>query len=89
VGKLAYIKRLKSSVFYDYSWLSVPIVDKNGTLFPNDHEMKLKSFGFELTSDLHLLRFFAPFQLGFRSVYRPEFQDFVFDLLFSVDFNGF
>jgi len=89
LGKLAYIKRLKSSVFYDYSWLSVPIVDKNGTSFPNHHEMKLKSIGLELTSDLHLLRFFAPLELGFRSVYRPEFQDFAFDLLVSIDFNGF
>lgn len=88
VGKLAYIKRLKSSVFFDYSWLSVP-VDKNGTIFPNAHEMELKSFGLELTSDLHLLRFFAPFEFGFRSVYRPEFEDFAFDLLISVDFNGF
>ena len=89
IGKLAYIKRLKSSVFFDYSWLSVPVIDKNGTIFPNDHEMELKSFGLELTSDLHLLRFFAPFELGFRSVYRPEFEDFAFDLLISVDFNGF
>jgi hypothetical protein len=89
VGKLAYIKRLKSSIFYDYSWFSVPVVDKNGTIFPNDHEIKLKSFGLELTSDLHLLRFFAPFELGFRSVYRPDFKDFTFDLLISVDFIGF
>jgi len=89
IGKLAYFKRLKSSVFYDYSWLSVPIVNKTGTIFANDHEMKLESFGIELTSDLHLLRFFAPFEMGLRSAYRPEFQDFVFDLLISVDFNGF
>ncbi|MBA4411656.1 MAG: hypothetical protein Q8S54_10190 [Bacteroidota bacterium] len=88
-GKLAYIKRLKSSVFYDYAWLSVPVADKNGTIFPNDHEMQLKSLGFELTSEVHFLRFFAPFELGFRSVYRPQFKDFTFDLLVSVDFNGF
>jgi hypothetical protein len=89
IGKLVYIKRFKSSIFYDYAWLSVPVVDKNGKIFPNDHEMILKSFGLELTSDLHLLRFFAPFEFGFRSVYRPEFQDFTFNLLLSVDFNGF
>jgi hypothetical protein len=89
IGKLAYIKRIKSSVFYDFAWLSVPVTDKNGKIFPNDHTMNLKSLGLEMTSDLHLLRFFAPFEMGLRSIYRPEFQDFVFDLLVSVDFNGF
>jgi len=87
-GKLTYLKRIKSSLFYDYAWLSVPVMDKNGTIFPNDHELKLKSFGIELTSDLHVLRFFAPYEIGFRSIYRPDFKDFTFDFLISVDFNG-
>ncbi|MBV5315744.1 MAG: hypothetical protein JZU47_20770 [Prolixibacteraceae bacterium] len=88
-GKFTYIKRIKSSLFYDYAWLSVPVVDKNGTIFPNDHEIELKSLGLEITSDLHILRFFAPFEIGFRSIYRPDNKDFTFDFLISVDFNGF
>jgi len=89
IGKLAYIKRVKSSFFYDYAWLSMPTQDKNGKIYPNSLEMKMKSFGLELTSDLHVLRFFAPIEIGFRSVYRPDYQDFQFNLLFSINFNGF
>jgi len=89
IGKLAYIKRLKSSLFYDYAWLSVPARDKNGKIYPNNSNLELKSLGLELSSDLHVLRFFAPIEIGLRSVYRTEFQDFQFDILFSIDFNGF
>ncbi len=88
-GKLTYIKRIKSSFFYDWAWLSVPLTDKNGVIFPNAKEMKLQSMGLELTADLHVLRFFAPIELGFRSIYRPEFNDFQFNVLFSINFNGF
>jgi hypothetical protein len=88
-GKLAYIKRITSSFFYDWAWLSVPVVDQSGNIVPNDHEMKLQSLGLELTADLHVLRFFAPIEIGFRSIYRPEYKDLQFNLLFSINFNGF
>lgn len=89
IGKLAFIKRLKSSLFYDYAWLSVPTRDKNGKVYPNSHQLNMKSLGLELTSDLYILRFFAPIELGFRTIYRPDFRDLQFNLLFSIDFNGF
>ena len=86
-GKLCYIKRVKTSLFYDYAWLSVP-VDKNGEIFPNNFEMRMKSIGLELTSDLHVLRFFAPIEIGCRTMYLPDFKTFRFDFLFSINFNG-
>ena len=89
IGKLAYIKRIKSSFFYDYAWLSMPTQDRNGKIYPNSLEMKMKSLGIELTSDLHILRFFAPLEIGFRSIYLPDYQDFQFNLLLSINFNGF
>jgi len=89
LGKLAYVKRIKSSLFYDYAWFSAPVMDKNGVIHPNFREADLKSVGIELISDLHLLRFFAPIQIGFRSIYRPDYHDLQYNLLFSVDFNGF
>ena len=88
-GKLAYFKRLKSSLFYDYAWISAPVRDDDGKIYPNHSQLQMQSFGIEITSDLHVLRFFAPLELGFRSAYLPEFQDFRFDLLFSINFNGF
>lgn len=89
IGKLGYIKRLKSSLFYDYAWLSIPARDKNGKIYPNYREMDMKSLGVELTSDLHVLRFFAPIEIGCRSIYLPDFNTIRFDFLFSIDFNGF
>jgi hypothetical protein len=89
LGKLAYIKRIKSSFFYDYAWLSMPTRDKNGILYPNSITAEMKSWGIELSSDLHLLRFFAPIEVGFRTTYRPDYKDFQVNLLLSVNFNGF
>ena len=89
LGKFAFIKRLKSALFYDYAWLSVPARDVNGKVYPNYRTFDMKSFGLELTSDLHVLRFFAPIEMGVRTIYRPDFRDFQFNLLFSIDFNGF
>ncbi len=89
IGKLAYIKRIKATVFYDYAWLSIPIRDKNGNLHPNSITGTMKSYGIELNSDLHILRFFAPVELGIRTVYRPDYKDFQANLLLSVNFNGF
>lgn len=87
-GKLAYFKRIKSSFFYDWAWLSMPIVDDNDVIYPNAHVVKIQSLGLELTTDMNVLRFFAPIQLGFRTIYRPEYNDFQYNLLFSIDFNG-
>lgn len=89
IGKLVYIKRIKSSWFYDYANLSVPIIDENNRIIPNHHKLEMNSLGLELTSELHILRFFAPLEIGVRSIYLPDSNTFRFDLLFSIDFNGF
>ena len=57
IGKLFYIKRLRSSLFYDFAWLSMPASDENGNIYPNYHELDMRSFGLDFTSDLHVLRF--------------------------------
>lgn len=89
LGKLAYFKRVKSSIFCDYAWLSMPSRDKNGVIYPNSITAEMKSCGIELTTDLHILRFFAPIELGIRTTYRPDYKDFQANLLLSVNFNGF
>lgn len=89
LGKLFYFKRIKSSLFYDYAWLSVPAIDQNDKIISNHHQLDLNSLGLELTSDLHVLRFFAPIEMGVRSIYLPGSSSFRFELLFSIDFNGF
>lgn len=86
LGKLVYLKRIKSSLFYDYARLSATVNQHNLISYI---PVKMKSLGLELTSDLHILRFFAPIEMGVRSIYLPDSSRFRFELLFSVDFNGF
>ena len=88
LGQLVYLKRIKTSVFYDYAWLSAPILDQNDKIIPNHYQFEMNSFGLELTSDMNILRFFAPIDLGVRSIYLPASASFRFELLFSIDFNG-
>ena len=87
-GKLVYLKRIKTSLFYDYAWLSAPIIDQNDKIIPNHYQLEMNSLGLELTSDMNILRFFAPIDLGVRSIYLPDSKSFRFELLFSIDFNG-
>ncbi|MDP3432049.1 MAG: hypothetical protein Q8T04_03655, partial [Bacteroidota bacterium] len=87
-GRLAYLKRIKTSLFYDYAWLSVPVLDKNKKIIPNHYQLEMNSLGMELTSDMNILRFFAPIDIGVRSIYLPDSESFRFELLFSIDFNG-
>ena len=89
LGKLIYLKRLKSSLFYDYAWLSIPVLDNNGKIIQNHHHLTLNSLGLELISDMHVLRFFAPIVFGVRSIYLPDSSNLRFDFLLSIDFNGF
>lgn len=89
IGKLIYLKRIKSSLFYDYARLSVPVMDNNGKIIQNHHQLSINSLGLELISDMHILRFFAPFEFGVRSIYLPDSSDFRFDFLLSINFNGF
>ncbi|HET6560021.1 MAG TPA: hypothetical protein VFG54_22025 [Prolixibacteraceae bacterium] len=89
IGKLVYLNRIKTSLFYDYAWYSVPVTDRNHITIPNGHQFMANSLGMDLTSDLHVLRFFAPLEVGIRSVYLPQTSSFAFNLLFTVDFNGF
>lgn len=89
IGKLVYLKRIKNALFYDYAWYSVPVKDRNHETKPNGHQFMVHSLGMDLTSDFHVLRFFAPLEAGIRSVYLPQTNSFAFNLLFTVDFNGF
>lgn len=89
IGKLMYLKRIKTFLFFDYAWYSVPVRDGNQTLIPNGYQFMANSLGMDLVSDLHVLRFFAPMEAGVRSVYLPQSNSFTFNLLFTVDFNGF
>jgi hypothetical protein len=89
IGRFTYVKRIKSSLFYDYAWLSIPAVDSHGNVHTGYHQLGFSSTGIELISDVHFFRFFVPFELGIRSYYRPDYRNWGFNLLLSANLNGF
>jgi hypothetical protein len=83
LGPVVYLKRLKANVFWDYA--SGEYRDSKSQL----HRETYQSLGLDLTADMHVLRFLAPFDLGLRTIYLPEESEFMFQFLFSMDVNSF
>ena len=77
LGSLVYIKRIKANLFYDYG---------EGTM--NDRTVFYRSTGIELTTDVHLLRFLIPFDLGIRSTFRPDNNSLSYEFLFAFSISG-
>jgi Tol biopolymer transport system component len=77
VGPLVYLKRLKANLFYD-----------GGIGTTHGESQKLQSTGVEITSDLHILRFVFPVDIGFRFGYRPIEKQYFSDFLFSVNLSN-
>ncbi len=76
IPPLFYIKRVWSSMFYDYA------VGKNNDE-PSDY---FNVAGFSLYSDMHIFRFLYPFTLGGRLSYDLRKEDIYFNFLFNVNF---
>ena len=74
---LAYLKRVKANLFYDYA---VGEYEGQNTIY--------RSTGIELFVDLHILRFLAPFELGYRLIYLPDPSGFKSEFLFSINLNA-
>jgi hypothetical protein len=75
ITSLVYFKRFKLNMFFDYG---------EGVSFGNLNIYQ--STGAELTADLHILRFVAPFELGIRSIYFPLEGTFGWEFLYSVSY---
>ena len=87
LGKLLYLKRVKTSLFADFSYQEGNIYnngDVNGSFSQN-----ISSYGLELTGNMHFLRFYAPVEMGFRAAYLPEAARMHYGFLFSIDFTSF
>lgn len=87
LGRLIYLKRIRSSFFYDYG-------QANGNVYSSDGEIagkftaKMQSLGVELMADGHFLRLVTPVSLGLRGAYIPDTQNFHLQVLFSVSFDS-
>lgn len=77
LGPLIYLKRVKANVFYDVA---------KGIL--NDNTRYYQSFGVEITNDVHLVNFVAPFDLGGRYIYHPVYKRHLFEFIININFSG-
>jgi hypothetical protein len=79
---IMYIKRIKGYVFYDVAYAQ---------RFPNPETLEdgkrenFTSYGFGITSDMHFLRFFAPFTLGVQLAF-PESYSTDVRFIYSISF---
>ena len=87
LGKFFFMKRLRSSLFYDFAHLTGSIYGDDGAV-QGDYSINLKSFGLELTADGHFLRLTVPVSIGVRSIYMPDFSEFRTEFLLSVSFGS-
>jgi hypothetical protein len=74
-GSVLYLKRIKLNLFYDWA-------NGNNPGYVNTYQ----SLGGELTFDFHLLRFFAPIEMGVRSIYNPSTGGYGFEFLYSISY---
>ncbi len=72
-----YIKRVKTSVFYDFARSTDQLLPRY-----------FSSTGLDLTMDFNLLNFIVPFDAGFRTAYIPETGTMKFQILFMLNLNS-
>jgi len=78
VGPVLYLKRIRANIFYDYAIG----LNTMGTNYYN-------STGIDLITELHVLRFLAPIDLGVRCIYLPDEGNVVWNLLFAIGLSSF
>lgn len=73
-GSIVYLKRFKLNLFFDWAqgWTA-----KQVNIY--------QTIGAELTTDLHLLRFIYPFELGVRAMFFPGTTSVGFQLLYAIN----
>lgn len=87
LGRWIYIRRVKASLFYDYAWMQGDI-RRNGKI-SGSFNRNVSTLGTELLADANFLRFYAPANIGFRTIYLANQKQFAVEFLFSVDFKTF
>jgi len=82
ISSLIYLKRIKTKLFYDITISDVALTDNYGNIIsPKPH---YKSYGIDLRFDMHILRIFAPFDLGIRYAYLEIYKSNYFQFLFDI-----
>jgi hypothetical protein len=93
VASLLYIKRIRTSLFYDYAsgpGNSMYKYSTNGLapIYETPQIESLKSFGFELLADFHFLRIPYMISGGIQSAWKNTRESPSIKLLFNIDLYG-
>jgi len=75
IGPVIYMKRIRGALFYDYA-IGLNHVSDN----------YYNSMGADLITEVHLLRFLAPFEFGVRGIYLPDDEIIAWNFLFGIGF---
>lgn len=87
LGPLAYFKRIKMNGFVDFGYQKGRFLAEEDALM--EYRDEFVSFGAELTTDLHVLRFPAPVGLGLRIGYENQTGSVFANLLLSFSLSSF
>lgn len=85
LGRWIYLKRINLRGFYDYGWTEALASQNNQTI---NYNFSFQSYGAEVTTNCHFLRFKAPANLGVRYSYMPDLNDYRVDVIFSINFSA-
>ncbi|PVX52562.1 hypothetical protein C7377_0889 [Balneicella halophila] len=75
LGRVLYVKRVNTALFYDY-----------GLSKTEDYSKNIHSFGTEFTADAHILHIPIPIVFGVRVGYETQTSDMFYDALLSIRF---
>lgn len=77
IPRFLYLKRIAADLFTDQAW--------NSGSTTNDYA----AVGAELTAECNLFRFYAPLNLGFRTIYNTSTKMFSLEFLYSINLSTF
>ena len=93
IWSLLYLKRIRGGLFYDYAagpGNSIFEYTASGItpLYNHTSTESLKSFGFELLADFHILRIPYMISGGVQTAWKSPGEKPTFELLFNIDLFG-
>lgn len=88
VGGLAYIKRINTHLFYDYTNAKYQrTLAATGQTF--GFRKQYTSLGADLRAEMHVARFILPVELGYRMAYLPNEQSVFTEVLLNLNLSGY
>jgi hypothetical protein len=82
LSSFMYLKRMTLGFFFDYGYGKIAAFGEHHPIDQNYY-----STGMEINARAHFLSFIAPVDIGFKTIYLPQLNNFVFEFILSVNFS--